>query len=293
MDQTRIVWNGINSCELFMAFTEEEKTQIANTAVIKDYGAGENIFTIRHKDTYFYLVYSGILSLRLKSRKIKKYFPGEVFGEVSIFTQAYRLGNITAVEDSKLIGFDIKKIFDLNIVNATTQLKLLKKLTNIIIGYFYEDKRLTTQQIIENGESHVAEFKESMNAKNKSFKEKIVRTFSAFMNLHGGTLLIGIRDDGHIVGVEEPNHIVDEFIRSVIDIMNYRLGEHSASLIEFDLDQLDNKKVLRIDCEKSMSPVFFQAKDGQEEFVIRTATRNKIISKTSEIVKYFQENFTG
>lgn len=292
MNQIEIILDGLNTCALFDVFNEEEKQQIAQAATIKIFKKGELIFSTV-QDTNFFVVYSGTLSLRLRTRKIKNYERGSIFGEVSIFAKKTRLGNIKALRDTTLIAIDAHKLFNEQAVPSSIQLKLLKQLTALIVSYFYEDNSLPLKDLILNGESHTAEFKESLNARNKSFKEKIVKTLSAFMNLNGGSIVFGVRDDGHILGINDDNSTIDVFIRSLIDIINFRLGEYFSSLIEFSVEEINRKRVVRIDCEKSMSPVFFKGADNQEEFIIRTATRNKVLTKTSDIVKYYQENFNS
>lgn len=293
MTDLDLIIKGVNNSKTFETFNDREKIEIAKTAIIQDFSSGEHIFTIRHKDSYFFLVYSGILSLRLKTRKIKEYHQGEIFGEVSIFTNEYRLGNIKAIEDSTLIAFDLNKIFDVEFVQIETQLKLLRKLTEMIIGYFYEDKRLPTKTIIAKGESEASEFKRAMNVKEREFKQKLVKTLAAFMNLNGGTILIGVEDDGKIVGIRNKNQTIDKFIRSILDVVDYRLGDYASTLIEFDVHEVDGKKILRIDCDKSTSPIFYRGKQEEEEFIIRTMTRNKVLVKTSDIVKYYHEKFSA
>ena len=292
MNQIDTIQKGLDTCPLFDVFNTQEKRQIAQVSMLKFFKKGELVFSTV-QDTHFFVVYSGVLSLRLKTRKVKKYERGSIFGEISIFTKKTRLGNIKTITDTTLVAIDAKKIFNDTLVDASVQLKLLKQLTELIVSYFYEDNSLLLKDLILNGESHTCEFKESLNAKNKAFKEKIVKTLSAFMNLDGGSILFGVRDDGYLLGIRDDNAAIDVFIRNLIDVINFRLGEYFSSLIEFSVEEIDGKRVVRIDCEKSMSPVFYKGANNQEEFVIRTATRNKVLTKTSDIVKYYQENFNG
>ena len=173
MTNREIILDGMDSCKLFNCFNDIEKSQLADLAIVKSFPAGENIFTIRHKDEYFFLVYEGTLSLRLKTRKIKKYQKGEVFGEVSIFSDKLRSGNIRAVEQSTLIAFDSHKIFETDIITSKTQFKLIRRLTETIIGYLYEENSISTQKIIKNGESISVEFKKALNPTDKEYKKNI------------------------------------------------------------------------------------------------------------------------
>ncbi len=53
--------------------------------------------------------------------------------------------------------------------------------------------------IIQNGEGLTTEFKESKSKLNKDIYE----TVCAFLNRDGGDILLGVRDDGVIVGVDD------------------------------------------------------------------------------------------
>ena len=60
-------------------------------------------------------------------------------------------------------------------------------------------------ELISQGESSTLEFKRKIS----SF-HKIAKEISAFANTIGGYLLIGVDDDGSIVGVESEKSTVDE-----------------------------------------------------------------------------------
>ena len=59
---------------------------------------------------------------------------------------------------------------------------------------------MNIRELIQNGENKRIEFKEQL-PKN----EMIVKTVIAFSNTAGGKLIIGVRDDREIVGIEDSN----------------------------------------------------------------------------------------
>ncbi|MEM7009198.1 MAG: ATP-binding protein, partial [Thermodesulfobacteriota bacterium] len=62
--------------------------------------------------------------------------------------------------------------------------------------------------LISHGESATAEFKSTFkwdlkeSKPNKALEDVVLKTLAGFMNSQGGTLIIGVADDGQIVGLE-------------------------------------------------------------------------------------------
>jgi ATP-dependent DNA helicase RecG len=68
------------------------------------------------------------------------------------------------------------------------------------------------KKIIAEGESESLEFKRSL-----SELKEILETVCAFANSHGGTVLVGIDDDGSILGVKISNKTVQKLEREIHD----------------------------------------------------------------------------
>jgi ATP-dependent DNA helicase RecG len=58
--------------------------------------------------------------------------------------------------------------------------------------------------LTSNSESETLEFKES-------FESKVLETIGAFANANGGTILVGVRDDGHINGIVIGRNTLEEW----------------------------------------------------------------------------------
>jgi len=66
--------------------------------------------------------------------------------------------------------------------------------------------KITT--LIKNGESITTEFKESKSKLNRDVYE----TVCAFLNRDGGDIILGVADDGTIVGVENAENLKKDFL---------------------------------------------------------------------------------
>jgi DNA-binding response OmpR family regulator len=150
------------------------------------------------------------------------------------------------------------------------------------------------EEIISRGESPKLEFKSSMrwnfNAKkiDKEIELAWLKTIAAFMNTEGGTLLIGVKDDGTILGIEADNFPnEDKFLLRFSNLINQYIGPEFSKFIKYELIPFEGKKVLLVKCEKSKKPVLMKKNKDEEEFYIRVGPSTRKLSM-SEMLKYLE-----
>ena len=68
---------------------------------------------------------------------------------------------------------------------------------------------MTIQQLITKGESEVLEFK-------ASFGKDVIETLCAFANHLGGTVLVGVADDGKIVGTSCSEESMQNWVNDAV-----------------------------------------------------------------------------
>ena len=131
----------------------------------------------------------------------------------------------------------------------------------------------------------VLEFKErarwshGTDKKGKS-EQIIVKTIAGFMNNEGGTLLIGVADDGRVTGLEEDYGTLskanrDGFELFLTQLISDKLTGPSPTLCNITFHDLDGKDVCRIDVAASAKPVFACPLNGKEatDFWVRQGNR--------------------
>jgi predicted HTH transcriptional regulator len=95
-------------------------------------------------------------------------------------------------------------------------------------------------------------------------------TRPAFLNSHGGYLLIGVDDQGKPLGIDAdrfPNE--DRMHLHLVNLLKQRLGAEHLVHIESHFETLEGKRVLLVKCKASKLPVYL--KDGNtEQFFVRT-----------------------
>ena len=151
--------------------------------------------------------------------------------------------------------------------------------------------------LITNGESETVEFKSSLrvNLHTRKRDERIqvaaLKTIAAFLNSNGGTLVIGVADDGSPVGVEvDEFRNEDEMARHLGSIVGSRMDRLAVSYIRMSFEDYEGARVMRVGCEPSSQPVY--VKEGNsEKFYIRTGPATIDLS-ISEANAYISDHFS-
>ena len=158
------------------------------------------------------------------------------------------------------------------------------------------NKQKELQNLIKCGESKTLEFKSTLrtnlftNEHDKNIEHSTFKTINAFLNTHDGTLLVGVEDNGFILGLQKDNFKSDDKLYlHFSNLIKKHLGGDCATLISYEIIDINNKKVLKIDVKKSKKPVFITS-FNQEEFYIRSGPSSIPLSG-SKLVDYIKESF--
>ncbi|MFN7117687.1 MAG: RNA-binding domain-containing protein [Saprospiraceae bacterium] len=281
MLEYQTILKGIQKCSVLNELTAEEKEQLANLGNVVNYKKGDILFSFEDTGDAFFIVISGSLKALLRNSQKKKYKAGQLLGEVSIFSGKNRTGSIRISENASLIRFDKKDIYNANFLDVSLQLKITLILTKSIVEYFYETP-VSIMELIKKGESETLEFKESIHIKN--FR-KIVETIVAMCNHKGGTILIGVRNDGSISGCPID---MDELMKNIESFDHNKLGTALLSMTQVFFDTLDNYKILRIECEPADRFIFWN-EDGKDVLFVRGNAVNRKLETMQEVANYIQK----
>lgn len=123
------------------------------------------------------------------------------------------------------------------------------------------------KKLVAQGEGQRLEFK-----RKAAFPEKIVREVVAFANAEGGTLLVGIDDNGEIPGLKHPDD--DEYV------LRQAIAKHCNPPVKYDLERVKiglNRQVLVYQIHESEAkPVFaiYNFRTGRGRAYVRVADRS-------------------
>jgi len=142
------------------------------------------------------------------------------------------------------------------------------------------------RELIAQGENDRVEFKSSMrwdfrkNAVSKDLQEAIAASIAGMLNGEGGILLIGVADDGTVLGIEKDLRTVrrrntDGFQLALAEIVKVYLGIEYMKYVHTRFEPIDGKQVCIVSVQRSPTPVFF-VKGGVHTFWVRagSSTRN-------------------
>lgn len=162
--------------------------------------------------------------------------------------------------------------------------------------------RATVEELIRRGESDRLEFKASARwnlhtrARDERIEQVIAKTVGGFLATDGGTLLIGVADDGTVVGLAADFRVVkspdpDRFELWLRDLLTQTLGQNAAALptIDFTAVQVegDPTYVCRVACPASPRPVYVRSVKGQagRDLWVRTGNSTRQLG-VDEAVDY-------
>ena len=152
---------------------------------------------------------------------------------------------------------------------------------------------------ISKGESQRIEFKSSLKydyqtkKANITLQIEIIKTIAGFLNFEGGTLFIGVDDNGNILGLKKDYKLLGrkkDFDGFLIQLNNL-IKKHFRGNIFADLNilsqKIEGKEICIIDVEKSSIPIFLKP---EGEFYIRSGTSTNKLN-TEDSVLYIKNHF--
>jgi len=292
---TLLIEDMIKAISTHEVFRDIEQRQIKgwdDMLSSKSVEKNKKVFEIGDQPNMIYYLLSGSLTLKFPDNSKLKMLPGQLIGEIGVLNGDFRLGTLTANEDSQLIGICGKHLFNPNYVKPEVCIRIIRSLSKRVTNYLRSIQQTSTQEIISHGESEYVEFKSSLrwnlkaNKKDKRITHAILKTIAGFINSEGGILLVGVDDDGNILGIEQDRfENEDKLLLFLTNVIKSQLGTLHLDNIHYHLEKIDQKDVLRIDVNAGNSPCYL-AKEDLEHFYIRTgpATTDLRLSKVFDYI---------
>jgi hypothetical protein len=153
----------------------------------------------------------------------------------------------------------------------------------------------TVAELVAQGESETVEFKSSVfhsykpEVPEKVIVGAIIKTVAAFLNTNGGTLAIGVADDGTVLGLDEDLNLkkfdLDKYENALRTLLINAIGTVAASRCKTRFQSAEGHDVCLVDVESGVKPTYADSDRGKGLFFIRAGNTTRQLD-TKETVDY-------
>ncbi len=159
-----------------------------------------------------------------------------------------------------------------------------------------EQKEMDLATLIAIGESDAIEFKSTLRTnlhtarQDPKMEAAVLKTVAGFLNTNGGTLVVGVSDDGTALGLQHDNFPnEDGMALHLVNIIKARLGVQAMTQVHIHFEDKDEFRVMVVRSSRSSAPIYM--KDNEiERFYIRTGPSTTELS-ASQIQPYIRHRF--
>lgn len=149
---------------------------------------------------------------------------------------------------------------------------------------------LSILDLIAAGESQVLEFKSSARwnirsgSPDKKIEHAITKAVCAFLNAEGGTLLVGVDDDGQVLGLENDYHSLgskgnrDGYELYLRQLLVNCLSIQTAGVVRIRFESIDTRDICVVSVAASGRPAFTKPVEGGQgpsEFWVRIGNASR------------------
>lgn len=135
------------------------------------------------------------------------------------------------------------------------------------LAFLEQERRMSVPDLIKGGESDRLEFKSSVRwdvkeqRVNKALEKVIAKTLAGFLNANGGSLIIGVDDDGQVLGLDKDYSTLkhknaDGFERQITDLVRKYLGGDICPILHFTFTTIDAQEICMITTQAAKRPVY-------------------------------------
>ena len=155
------------------------------------------------------------------------------------------------------------------------------------------------EELVQLKESDTIELKSSLqwdvreNIKNEKLQDSVLKSIAAFLNAEGGTVIIGVEDNGNLFGLEkdiqsfkEPrNRTLDNFERHLVELIKNKIGIKFIPYLKIRFTKINGQDVCGVYVRKSPQAAFLKSEKGIE-FYTRSGNSTRSLN-IQEFHDYF------
>lgn len=159
-----------------------------------------------------------------------------------------------------------------------------------------EEHAVDIYHLVDEGETDSTEFKSTLRMNlhtgkhDRRMELACLKTIAGFLNSNGGTLVIGVADDGTPVGIDADGfESEDKMNLHLVNLIRSRLGPQLMMYVHPRFSDYEMRRVMRVECTPAKAPVYL--KDGNDERFYIRAGPSTVELKPSEIQQYIAARF--
>ncbi len=163
------------------------------------------------------------------------------------------------------------------------------------------DPATSVTDLIARGENSSIEFKSTFRVnlatsqRDAAMEQTVVKTVAGFLNARGGTLLIGVADDGTPRGLSEDfvatgNRGRDGYTNVLTSVLETSLGRTTVTNVAISFEQVGDKDVCRLDVAPSHEPVFVKNSKGDADLYVRINNSTRLLN-TQDALQYVRKHW--
>lgn len=232
-----------------------------------------------------------LVSDHLNKRKIGANPPSEYIGAFSAQNEKLEQALASHLIDYKTFGIDSN---DYGVFLKKRAERVFKELKERLDLSKPVEANSDIHELILNGETDLVEFKSTLRfdlhkgEKNDKLEYVIIKTIAAFMNTDGGKLVIGVDDNGNVLGLDADigtlkKSNLDGFQLHLLELYKNYIGAELGSHIKLEFPEVENKKICVVSVSKSSKPIFTKF-DGREDYYVRVGCASHPLSREEQSI---------
>lgn len=292
---TSAISKALIAAPFFKDFSQFEINEISKISKLKSLKSGEIVFSEFTPAKSMFLLNKGHIKLIFDNKTIIEVAKGQIFGDWAIVNHSVRLATAKSVIESEVIEINATAIQSFQL-DPKIGYKITLQIANSLVNRMLLRSQIASHILIEEGENQYTEFKSSLrwnefkSDKDAAIELATLKTIAGFLNAHGGVLFIGVKDDGSILGISHDRfENPDKMMLHLTHLVTQRLGKEALRDVHISVVKIDNKLVLRVDCDASHQPIFVKNKT-EDLFFVRVGNMTQSY-RLKDTVEYIKQRF--
>jgi len=295
MTNSNKIITALSQAHFFKDFSNNELQAVSAISKIREVLSGEVIFSEFAPAQSLFLLRKGHIKLIFDNKTIIDVAKDQIFGDWAIVNNSMRLATATSTVESEIIELDAIAIQTFQI-EPKISYKIIYNIANNLVNRLLMRSQIASHILIAEGENQFTEFKSSLrwnpfkSDKDAAIELASLKTIAGFLNANGGVLFIGVKDDGSILGISHDGfENPDKMMLHLTHLITQRLGKEALPDVHISIVNIQNKLVLRVDCDASHQPVF--VKNTKEDlFFVRVGNMTQSYGM-KDAVAYIKQRF--